>query len=240
MPTATPSILALDTATDVCSVALAHDGNIVEAAEQVGNAHSQRVLPMIEALLRAQAVQLAALDAIAFGAGPGSFTGLRIACGVAQGLAYGADKPVIAIGNLRALAAAAHAQRPAARRMLCAIDARMHEAYWATYTIDDGLPVERAAPALATAAELARLIARERFDLIAGDALAAIADELPRVAALPQARASARWIAALALDEFAHGRTVAPAQAAPLYVRDRVALTLDERRARAAQTTEGT
>ena len=99
-----PVILAIDTATELCSVAVLHAG-LVERTEEVGQKHSDRVLPFVDAVLREAELRLRDVDAFAFGAGPGSFTGLRIACGVVQGLAYASGRPVVAIGNLRALAA---------------------------------------------------------------------------------------------------------------------------------------
>ncbi|MDQ3215619.1 MAG: tRNA (adenosine(37)-N6)-threonylcarbamoyltransferase complex dimerization subunit type 1 TsaB, partial [Pseudomonadota bacterium] len=124
-----PSVLAIDTATEVCSVALLHGDTLTELIEQVGSRHSERVLPMIDTLLSNAGLQLADIDLFAFGAGPGSFTGLRIACGVAQGLAYGSQKRVVPIGNLRALAAGVFDYVDQGDRLLAAIDARMQEAY---------------------------------------------------------------------------------------------------------------
>ena len=228
-----PTLLAIDTATEVCSVALARGDRIIERAEPVGQKHSERILPMVDALLREADVRLGDCDAIAFGAGPGAFTGLRIACGVAQGLAVGAHKPVVAIGNLAALARAAHAASPGASRVLAAIDARMQEAYWAVYSVEGDALSEVAAPALVAAADLAELCLRHAPDLVAGNALRSF----PEVAAglvctaAADVRASAASIARLAAVEFARGRAVAPELAAPIYVRDRVALTIDERRA---------
>lgn len=237
--TNTPILLAFDTATDVCSVALALGGEIVESSETVGHAHSERLLPMIDALLARRGLRLADCDAIAFGAGPGSFTGLRIACSVAQGLAWGAGKRVIPVGNLAALALRAFDERPAARRAIAAVDARMREAYWAVYERRDGACLELAPPALGAAAELGALFAGWSPDVVAGDALSAFANLAGHVASwerLPELRASAASIAALALAEWCAGRTVAPREAAPLYVRDRVASTVDERRAAQAAT----
>ncbi|MEW5879599.1 MAG: tRNA (adenosine(37)-N6)-threonylcarbamoyltransferase complex dimerization subunit type 1 TsaB [Pseudomonadota bacterium] len=229
-----PTLLAFDTATDVCSVALAVGGDIVESNETVGHAHSERLLPMVDALLAQRGLRLADCDAIAFGAGPGSFTGLRIACSVAQGLAWGAAKRVIAVGNLAALAYRACQARPEARRVVAAVDARMREAYWAVYERRDGACVELAPPALGSAGDLGALIERWSPDVVAGNALLAF----PELAAyearwerLGELRADATAIAALALDAWRAGRAVAPHEAAPLYVRDRVALTVEERRA---------
>ncbi len=232
MPT---TLLAVDTATEVCSVALALDDQLYECSEAVGQKHSERVLPMVQQLLQSRQRRLADCDAIAFGAGPGAFTGLRIACGIAQGLAYGAGKPVVAVGNLEALAAAAGRAHPQARRIFAAIDARMQEIYWAVYAVDGETLEEVVAPSLAAAGDLPGLRRRHAADLVAGGALAAF----PQVAAVldcataPHARASAASIAMLARTKYASGRTLAAALAAPIYVRDQVALTIDARRAMA-------
>ena len=115
-----PVILAIDTATELCSVAVLH-ARLDERCEAVGQKHSERVLPLVDLVLREAGLRLRDVDAFAFGAGPGSFTGLRIACGVVQGLAYACRRPVVAVGNLRALAAAAFARCPAAATALSAI-----------------------------------------------------------------------------------------------------------------------
>jgi tRNA threonylcarbamoyladenosine biosynthesis protein TsaB len=228
-----PTLLALDTATDMCSVAVMHGERLLERAETVGQRHSERVLPMVDALLAEAGLALADCNAIAFGAGPGAFTGLRIACGIAQGLAFGADRPVVGVGNLEALAFAAREAAPSANRILAVIDARMQEMYWAVYGFDNGNLEEIAAPALAAADELGALAHRYAPDLAAGNALQAFADAAGsvRCATLTEARASAGAIARLAAKRFLQGETVPAALAAPLYVRDRVALTVDERRA---------
>jgi tRNA threonylcarbamoyladenosine biosynthesis protein TsaB len=232
----TPTLLAFDTATDVCSVALAHGGRVAERSETVGQRHSERILPMVQALLREADLQLPDCDAVAFGAGPGAFTGLRIACGVAQGLAFGAGRPVVAVGNLEALALAAADAWPGVRRVLAAVDARMQEAYWALFAIDAGFPSPMSAPALASSGELAEICRREAPDLVAGNALRAF-PELDAGLACARAAdvcASAASIARLAVRKFADGGAVQAELAAPVYVRDRVALTVEERRAAAA------
>ncbi|MDZ7652228.1 MAG: tRNA (adenosine(37)-N6)-threonylcarbamoyltransferase complex dimerization subunit type 1 TsaB [Burkholderiaceae bacterium] len=229
-----PTLLAFDTATEVCSVALARAAHVVERSEVVGQHHSEHVLPMAQQLLLDEGVLLAEVDAIAFGAGPGSFTGLRIACGVAQGAAYGIDKRVLPIGNLAALALRAGELEAGARRVAAAIDARMNEVYWAVYDLADGDVVELVAPSLSAADALPALLAPLAPDTLAGDALTVFAEALAPIAVehrVPQARASARTIALLAERAHARGEAVAPALAMPLYVRDRVALTIDERSA---------
>ena len=133
MPSVSSTVLAIDTATDVCSVAVLHGDQLIEFVEVVGHRHSERALPMIDAALVKAGVSLGDIDVFAFGAGPGSFTGLRIACGIAQGLAYGKRKRVVPVGNLRALAARAFAMVTDGDLLLAAIDARMNEAYCAIY-----------------------------------------------------------------------------------------------------------
>ena len=228
-----PCLLALDTATETCSVALLKDGAIVVRSEMVGQRHSERALPMVDAILRDTDTALGELDAIAFGAGPGSFTGLRIACGLAQGLAWGAGKRVIAVGNLMALAARVFEQAPDCRSVLCAIDARMHESYCAVYRRSPEI-IEVRAPQLARPGELAALAAD--VDAVAGDALAAFPEVLPDLGErlrLPALRADAGNIVRLAATQAMRARAVAPHEAMPVYVRDHVALTTEERRLRA-------
>jgi tRNA threonylcarbamoyladenosine biosynthesis protein TsaB len=229
-----PCLLALDTATETCSVALLKDGAVVVRSELVGQRHSERALPMVDSILRDTRTALGDLDVIAFGAGPGSFTGLRIACGLAQGLAWGAGKQVIAVGNLMALAARVFEQAPDCGSVLCAIDARMHEAYCAVYQRGPQI-LEILAPQLARPAELAAL-ARDA-DAVAGDALIAFPEVLPALDGrilMPGLRADAADIVRLAGTESMRQRAVAPHDAMPVYVRDHVALTTEERRLRAA------
>src|SRR5213592_3661432 len=128
-------ILALDASTDVCAVALGAAGHWRERAEKAGQRHSEMLLPMVRALLDDASLDLRDLDGIAFGAGPGSFTGLRIACGVAQGLALGADLPVVGVATLEAMAETAR-QRSGSTRVIAALDARMQEVYVAAYEHD--------------------------------------------------------------------------------------------------------
>jgi len=228
-----PCLLALDTATETCSVALLCDGAVWLRSESVGQRHSERALPMVDELLRTAGLALHEIDVIAFGAGPGSFTGLRIACGLAQGLAWGAGKNVIAVGNLMALAARVFEREPGCGRVLCAIDARMHESYCAVYRRGD-VPLEERAPQLARPEELA--ILAHGVDAVAGDALTVFESALAGFEGLrsPQLRADAGDIARLAATPPMLARAVSPHEAAPVYVRDRVALTIAERQLRAA------
>src|SRR5271167_1775066 len=128
-------ILALDASTDVCAAALGDGASWGERVESAGQRHSELLLPMVHALLSEARLELTDLDGIAFGAGPGSFTGLRIACGVVQGLALGASLPVIAVATLEAMAETARS-RSGCTRVIAALDARMQEVYLAAYEHD--------------------------------------------------------------------------------------------------------
>lgn len=224
-------ILALETSTDAGSVALLDGTVLIERGVQGRPGHSETLLPEVIELLKSRGLELAQLDAIAFGAGPGAFTGLRLACGVAQGLALGLGKPLIPVGDLEALAS----QCPA-EAVFAASDARMSEIYYAAYRRTfDGL-VEVMAPACGGAAE-ARLPADGRWFGF-GTAFGAYADSL--VPALGEALEGfdgspvplASSIARLAAQRFLRGEVLDPALAAPLYVRDKVAMTTQERLAR--------
>jgi tRNA threonylcarbamoyladenosine biosynthesis protein TsaB len=133
-------ILALDTSSHVCSVALLNDGKITTRDTTITLKQAQIVLTEIQALLLSENISLNQLDAIAFGTGPGSFTGVRIAASITQGLAYALQLPVIPISSLQAIAYTAFLERQW-KNLLVAVDARMDEMYWASYQIDDtGLP----------------------------------------------------------------------------------------------------
>lgn len=231
MPSVT--VLAIDTATEVCSVAVLAGERLFERVEVVGQKHSERALPMVEAVLADAGLGLAEVDVFAFGAGPGSFTGLRIACGIAQGLSYGVDRSVVAVGSLRALAARALSEATA-ERVLVAIDARMHEAYCAVYA-GDARVTELRAPSLERPDSLARLAVSEHAGVVAGNALSEFESDWPKSApwqALPAVRATAADVARLGRIDAGLGLAVPPAQAMPVYVRDQVALTIEERRRR--------
>ena len=223
------NLLALDTSTEYCSVALLRGEELTHREAQAVQRHSELILPMIEDLLVASGLELGQLDGIAFGAGPGSFTGLRIACGVAQGLAFGAGVPVIAVGTLAALA-----QEAGAPKVIACLDARMGEIYHAAYRYDGGHWTQIAAPGVGPA-QSAPLVEGEGWFgcgsgfAVYGDALAKhYGGQLDGVAATlhPHARSIAR----LALPVLATGGAVPAEQAAPIYVRDKVALKMHEQR----------
>lgn len=131
------TLLALDTATEACSVALLHDGKVLSHYEVIPRLHAQRLLPMIQKLLAEGGIALSAVDAIAFGRGPGAFTGVRIAVGVVQGLAFALERPVLPVSTLATIAQRAYRER-AVEQVAVAIDARMDEVYWGCYRANQG------------------------------------------------------------------------------------------------------
>jgi tRNA threonylcarbamoyladenosine biosynthesis protein TsaB len=227
-------ILALDTSTEWCSVAVGDGTRWHRLDEHAGQAHSERVLPMVHAALAEAGWTLAALDGIAFGAGPGSFTGIRIGCGVAQGLAFAADLPVAPIPTLAALAQEVFRAHGWTRIVAC-LDARMREVYLAAYLRSDGGWREWAPPSVVPPAEAPRALPADCARAYgAGNGFAAYPDlfsELGLVAAADDARPSAQSIGELALPRLVAGEGVAAVDAVPLYVRQRVALTAVEQAA---------
>ncbi|MDH5594095.1 MAG: tRNA (adenosine(37)-N6)-threonylcarbamoyltransferase complex dimerization subunit type 1 TsaB [Gammaproteobacteria bacterium] len=128
-------LLAIDTATEACSAALLIEGNVQSEYQIAPQQHADLILPMVEKLLAEAAIKLNQLDAIAFGRGPGSFTGVRIATSVTQGLAYGADIPVVPVSTLATMAQRIYREQQKSK-VLAVIDARISEVYWAVYQLD--------------------------------------------------------------------------------------------------------
>ncbi len=226
-------VLALDASTEMCTVALGGEQGFVERSVVAGQRHSELLLPMIQALLAESGTAVDALDGIAFGSGPGSFTGLRIACGVAQGLALGAGLPLIGIPTLLAMAEVARL-RDGSCRVVAALDARMREVYVAAYEYEGASWREHIAPSVMTP-EAAPLPPGSDW-LGAGGGFAAYPALRERLkVALVRCDAAitpaASAIGALALPGFVAGTGLAARDAAPLYVRHRVALTAAERAA---------
>lgn len=229
------TVLGFDTSGSWCSVALVRGAECWARRARVGNAHSTHLLPMIESVLAEAGVALDRCDAIAFGAGPGSFTGLRIACAAAQGLAFGAGLPVVLIGTLDAIARSA-LPSAAPGTLLVAQDARIGEVYWALFEYDgvalrivDG-PSLGSPSALRSALESRPSSGRP---LGVGNAWAAYGEAMEGLAVDIAARdaADAVDIAMLGVEAFDAGRTLAAEFAAPLYVRDEVARTTAQREA---------
>ena len=221
-------ILALDTSTEYCSVALWQDSVVSERCELVGQKHSEVLMTMLDALLKESDVKINQLDAIAFGKGPGSFTGVRIACGVAQGLALGANLSVVGVCTLEALA-----QASGHDKVIAALDARMSEIYIAAYEKNESDWKIVSEPCLCKAAN-APLVAGEGwfgtgsgFSVQDAALQAHYGQKLSAVDAQAVPRASA--VAQIAATEFTKGNVVDAALALPLYLRNKVALKTSER-----------
>jgi tRNA threonylcarbamoyladenosine biosynthesis protein TsaB len=224
------NLLAVETSTELCSVALLRGDALFVEEVLAENRHSELLVPMVRRVLERARLEAAAMDAFGFGQGPGSFTGIRIACGMVQGMAFAARRPVVPVPSLLALA-----EQTNESRVLAALDARMGEAYLAAYARNGEDWDEVIAPRLVDAAAAPELPARgwtatgngfvrlpwlreayrERVEMrLEGD--------------LPRAGAVAR----IAARRFVRGGAIAAERAAPLYLRDKVAQTTEERRAR--------
>ena len=224
------SLLAFDTATEHLSIAVAVPGRVLTHEAAGGAQASATLIPSILALLAQAGVTLRELDAIAFGRGPGAFTGLRTACSVAQGLAYGAGKPVLPIDTLLAVAENARAGAEAFD-VWVAMDARMDEVYAAHYRFEAGAWRVREAPMLTTPDALNARWQAQPPSCVAGSALTAFGERLALGAALrlPDALPRAAGMVPLARALWAQGGAVDAAHALPLYLRDKVAQTTVER-----------
>jgi tRNA threonylcarbamoyladenosine biosynthesis protein TsaB len=224
------NLLAVETSTELCSAALLRGEELFVEEALAENRHSELLVPMVRRLLDRARLSPTDLDGIGFGQGPGSFTGIRIACGIAQGMAFGAAKPVVPVPSLLALAEQANEGR-----VIVAFDARMDETYLAAYARNGNDWNEVIAPMLADRASLPSLPGRAWVATGSGfDRFAWLRDhyrdfiEMRLEGDLPRAGAIAR----LAARRLARGLGVPPERAAPLYLRDKVALTTEERQAK--------
>lgn len=226
-------ILALDTATEMCSAALWIDGALRSESRESARDHAQLILGMIDRLLADASLRLAALDGIAFGRGPGSFTGVRLAAAVTQGLAFAADLPVVPVSSLRALALQGSELAPGSDLVLCCMDARMGEVYTALYAVaadaehigaepigaeavlppsQVGWPLQTDARVVGIGRGFSAYPSLRDLPLMP-TAWTALADR-----ALPRAQDIAR----LAAVDLQAGRAVPAAQALPVYLRNNV------------------
>lgn len=223
-----PIILAIETSSETASVALLRGDDVLSRVSSGVRTHSQAVLPMIQELLAEAGIGLSQCDAVAFGSGPGSFTGVRTACGVAQGLAFGGKLPAVPVVTLDAMALACHQQHGAAE-VLAVLDARMGEVYWAQYRFDNGVLVAVSPPVLSAPAD----VQPQGSPVMCGNGLSAYAEAFP-AGGFAEVMPHAAQIAQLAAVAFAAGHTVTAAEAQPLYLRNKVAYTQAERRDMAA------
>ena len=221
------NILALDSSTDACSVALSFNGKRFETFKVIPRQHTQQMLPMVEALMAEAGANFDELDAVAFGRGPGSFAGIRIATGCAQGIAYAVGCDVLPVSTLASIALQIEAND--GDYVAASLDARMNEVYVASYRMEAGLPValdnERVcAPADVTLAECGD----DQQFLVAGAGWAYL-DDMPAAVQTQVKKVEGDYYPAaaamltLALNDWDAGLAVAAHEAAPVYLRDEVA-----------------
>lgn len=219
-------LLALDTSTEACSAALWIDGEVSERYALTPNDHGRHILGMVDTLFSEAGTALASLDALAFGRGPGSFTGVRIAVGVVQGLALGADLPVVPVSSLAALARGAYGEH-GATAILAAIDARMNEVYWGCYRVSgNGLVEAQAEERVAPPAQVT-LPASGRWRGVGSGWTAYAGQLVPRLGERLTGYDGDRYphaadVAALAAAAYVQGGAVPVEQVTPVYLRDNV------------------
>lgn len=218
-------ILALDTATEACSVTLGVDGHSIGRYLEMERGHAEKLLPMVDELLAEAGIGLSALDAIAFGRGPGGFTGVRLAASVAQGLAFGAGVGVVPVSDLAAVAQRVVALQPGVRRILAVNDARMREVYWAHF--ESGANLQPLGGERVTAGTDVTLPESGNSWAAAGRGLMAapaLAEKCRQAGGTlyPDLLPRADEILTLARPLVAAGQVLPPERAVPVYVRDHV------------------
>ncbi|MDT8880172.1 tRNA (adenosine(37)-N6)-threonylcarbamoyltransferase complex dimerization subunit type 1 TsaB [Halomonas saccharevitans] len=232
-----PILLALDASSSACSAALlsrrdGHADELISRFALTPREHTRRLLPMVDEVLAEAGLAASALDAVAYGRGPGSFTGLRIAAGVAQGLAFGLDRPMVGVSTLEALALGGH-RRHHYRRLITALDARMGEIYVAAWQCRDGrvLPLSQEA-----VMPPSRLCLPDLEDSAQGDAdwvgigsgwnlreQMSVEVQAGLGLCLPEVEAEAADMALLAMEALARGEARPAHEVQPVYLRDQVA-----------------
>ncbi len=220
------NILAVDTSGETCSVALLIGTELRQRLEREPRRHGELVLAMMDGILAEAGIGLTRLDALAFGRGPGSFTGVRIATAVVQGVAYGADLPVVPVSTLAALAQGC-LRSHGSSRVLAAFDARMGELYWGPYRVDNGDLMRPAGAEEVAPPQVVALPTAGGWSGV-GSGWAAYGEVLRErlgarlLAVVPDTLCEARDVAVLAAAEFASGHWVTAEQALPVYLRERV------------------
>ncbi len=220
-------LLAIETAAEACSAALLLDGEVTLRYQVQPRKHSELIMPMLDDLLQESGLKPTQLDAIAFGCGPGSFTGVRIAAGVAQGVAFAADLPVVRVSTLASLAQG-HFRQSGCRRVLPAFDARMQEVYWGCYELQESGLMQALFPDEITPADKVTLPQGGNWHGVGGG-WASYGESLGAVigsglkSVTPDLFCSAHDIALLGAAGFEQGAVVSADQALPQYLRDNVA-----------------
>lgn len=219
-------LLAIETSTDLASVALLQNHQIVCRDLSGVQTHSYGLLPAVQEILRECDIALSQLDAIAFGCGPGAFTGVRTACGVVQGLAYGLQIPVLPVISLLAMAESIKSSSQHID-VVCCLDARMNEVYWAHYRFEDNCWKEIQVPLLSDFDAALHYARSNKLVLGLGQGLELPSDfkDLPHFLVMPHAQFTVH----IAQSNFLRGLGVEASMAQPLYLRNKVAQTTAER-----------
>lgn len=232
--TTLPFTIALDTAGEMCSAALAPKDSdwVALRHDRVGHRHGERLLEQLDRLLAQASAKKKDIELVVFGAGPGGFTGLRVACGMAQGLAWSLACPIVGVSNLEALAW--HAMKkfslPVGTRIATMNDARMNECYAAAFQVaEDRSLVRIAQEQLVKPDDMATWMQRHQVDGWTGSAYQVYRAARPQDRIYWDAEMTAVDLVELGRKAYALGQTMTPQQVAPLYVRNRVALTAAER-----------
>lgn len=217
-------LLAIDTATERCSVALRIDGHVIGRSVDTPRGHADLILALTDELLREGATRLQELDAIAYGRGPGAFTGVRIAIGVVQGLAFGASLPTVGVSNLAAVAQ--QVAKPGERVLVC-MDARMNEVYWGLFACDEATGLVKAASEERVGPGSTVAVAAVQPNICAGTGFGAypeLATAFGEFPTHPHALPRATEIALLGEAAFLNGDGRPAHEAQPVYLRDKVAV----------------
>ncbi|MDD0824838.1 tRNA (adenosine(37)-N6)-threonylcarbamoyltransferase complex dimerization subunit type 1 TsaB [Mannheimia sp. AT1] len=220
----TYTILALDTATEACSVALQHHDNVTTLNEISPRSHTQRILPMIDELLTRANITINQVDFLVFGRGPGSFTGVRVGVSVAQGLAMGANLPVVAISNLKAMAEEAF-QKLGAKKVIALIDARMNEVYFAQFEREENEWKEVVAEQVCSPEKAISQFQLEQDTVVVGTGWSAYSQfseqNLPLIITDIHL-SSSQYMIGIAKREIQKGNTLSALDIEPVYLRNEV------------------
>lgn len=225
-----PTIISINTSSDIASVALLHKGVVTTATHDGFSNHSMTVIPMLQKLLANASLTVADCDAIAFGCGPGSFTGLRTACGIVQGISFGIDIPVVPVVTLEAMAESCR-RKYGKNDVVPVLDARMHEVYWAEYAYKYGNWEIISVPQLSSASA----VTNKNSVVYCGNGLSAYADDMKDIVINREQFLDiyphAEDIALLAEKKYLNKDYISSEMIQPLYLRNKVALKTAEREA---------
>ncbi|MCD8339829.1 MAG: tRNA (adenosine(37)-N6)-threonylcarbamoyltransferase complex dimerization subunit type 1 TsaB [Burkholderiales bacterium] len=233
--------MALETSGNLCSCAVVGFKQQAFLTSQPGERHTEVLLGLVQKAMQQAQGQLKDLDAIAYSAGPGAFTGLRVGCGIAQGLGWALEKKLLPIGTLYALAYAVQDKMPVANNILAATDARMHECYTAIYQKSSDDFVEIRSPLLVKPEDLEKELVDHAAHYACGNAFRLYDPTIPKdVKVLSTEDCNAQMLIAPALKEYREGNFASPDKPVLIYVRNHVAQTIAERKKKGTQHNEST